>query len=213
MSSDESAKSKDELLLSLEELRNTGVRIGTKVRIKEMRKFIKFIRQDGLSFLDLEKINKRIKVASRFLARFPPERVLVVSGKEFGMQPVKKFCEYTRCIPIVGRFPPGLLSNPYYKDYREADVVLVSDPKVDYKAITEASIVGIPVVAICDTDNSCAYVDLIIPGNNKGRRSLAVLFYLLAREILRVRGEIPPDGDLPESYSAFEAPLIMEGGL
>ncbi|MBO3802824.1 MAG: 30S ribosomal protein S2 [Candidatus Brockarchaeota archaeon] len=194
-----------------DELLASGIQIGTKVRIKEMKPFIRTVRSDGLSILNLQLIDDRIRIASLFMSRFEPSKIVAVSGKEYGKVPVQKFCEHVGAFPVVGRFPPGLFSNPVFSGHISPEVVIVSDPKVDYKAITEASIVGVPVIGICDTDNSCSDVDLIIPGNNKGRRALAAVFYLLAREILRIRGTIPKDGELPEPVSAFESPALVEG--
>jgi len=45
----------------------------------------------------------------------------------------------------------------------------------------------------------------MIPCNNKGRGSLALIFWLLTRQVLRERGEIPPTGDLPVSPDDFKA--------
>jgi small subunit ribosomal protein S2 len=198
-------------LMQRDDLLASGIQIGTKVRIKEMKPFIRTIRSDGLSILNLQLIDERIRTASLFMSRFEPGKIVAVSGKEYGKVPVQKFCEYVGAFPVIGRFPPGLFSNPVFSGHISPEVVLVSDPKVDYKAITEASIVGVPVIGICDTDNSCSDVDLIIPGNNKGRRALATIFYLLAREMLRIRGTIPKDGELPEPVSSFESPALVEG--
>jgi small subunit ribosomal protein S2 len=86
----------------------------------------------------------------------------------------------------------------------------LSDPKADVQAVKEASDVGIPVVALCSTDNDFSYVDLVIPTNNKGRRALAVIYWLLARQIMRERGEIPPDGEISQSIDDFEVKLAKE---
>ncbi|MGQ9514073.1 MAG: 30S ribosomal protein S2 [Thermoproteota archaeon] len=198
-------------LMSRDDLLASGVQIGTKVRIKEMKPFIRTVRSDGLSILNLQLIDERIRIASVFMSRFEPSKIVAVSGKEYGKVPVQKFCQYVGAFPVIGRFPPGLFSNPVFSGHVSPEVVIVSDPKVDYKAITEASIVGIPVIGICDTDNSCSDIDLVIPGNNKGRRSLATIFYLLAKEILKIRGVIPKDGELPEPVTAFESPALVEG--
>jgi len=108
-------------------------------------------------------------------------------------------------IPISGRFIPGTFTNPLFPGHIDADVVLVVDPRADAQAVSEATKVGIPVVALCGTDNSLADVDLAIPANNKGRRALATVFWLLARQVLRERGDIPPDGEIPYSIEDFEA--------
>jgi small subunit ribosomal protein S2 len=110
-------------------------------------------------------------------------------------------------MPIVGRFMPGLISNPLQPKHAEPQVVLVTDPRADAQAIKEATAVGIPVIGLCDTDNVFSGVDLVIPVNNKGRRALAVVYWLMARQVLRERGEIPPDGNIPATIDDFETKL------
>lgn len=197
----------EELLLSRDVLLSAGVHIGTRIKTKEMQPFIYKVRNDGLYILDVEKMNERIKVAAKFLSRFNPPKLLVVSSKRYGRVPVLKFCEFTGATPIVGRFTSGTLTNPLCETYLEPDVLLATDPLADAQAVSEASIVGIPVVAFCSTDNTSSNVDLVIPLNNKGRRSLAVAYWLLCREVKRVRNEIPPDGDLEVPIEEFETPL------
>ena len=196
-----------EFLLPREKYLSTGIHIGSRVKTGDMTKFVYKCRPDGLWILDLEKINERIRVAAKFLARFDPKKVVVVSSRIYGRTPVEKFCELTGAVPIAGRFVPGTFTNPLYPGHIDADVVLVVDPRADAQAVSEATKVGIPVVALCSTDNSLADIDLAIPANNKGRRALAAVFWLLARQVLRERGDIPPDGDIPYSIEDFEARL------
>jgi len=198
---------KEELLLPQEALLSAGVHIGTKIKTKHMEPFIYRVRPEGLFVLDIKKTNERIRVASKFLARFEPSRIAVVGARLYAREPVKKFCEVTGAIPVVGRFIPGSLSNPIYPNRIEPDVIVVSDPRADSQAVKEASSIGIPVVALCSTDNDFTNIDLAIPTNNKGRRALAVIYWLLARQILRERGEIPPDGDLQIPIEEFEVKL------
>jgi small subunit ribosomal protein S2 len=187
---------------------NAGVHIGTKVSAKEMKRFVKLQAADGLNLIDVDKLDLRLRVAAKALARQQDtSKVVIVSSKEYGAKPVEKFCEYTNFKAIVRRFPPGIFSNPVVSYYWPTSLLMVADPKVDEKAIVEASLVRVPVIAVCDTDNSCENIDLIIPANNKGRKSLALIFWILAREISRLRGTIPPKGDLPEPASAFEYPV------
>lgn len=195
------------LLVPASQYMLAGVHIGTTVATKEMKKFVKLMSADGLNMLDIEKLDERIRIAAKAVARMDSSKVVVVSTKEYGTKPVEKFAQYTGVIAITKRFPPGIFSNPKVRYYRPASLVFVVDPKVDDKAIREASIVGVPVIALCDTDNSCSNIDLIIPANNKGRKSLALIFWVLAREVCRLRGIIAPDADLPEPPSAFEYPL------
>ncbi len=200
----------EDLLLSQDTLLSAGIHIGTRMRTKDMDPFIYRVRPDGLFVLDVKKTDERIRVTAKFLAQFEPSKVVAVAARLYGRAPVEKFCEIVGATPIIGRFVPGLLSNPLYPDRIEPSVVVVSDPKADVQAVKEASDVGIPVVALCSTDNDFSEVDLVIPTNNKGRRALAVVYWLLSRQIMRERGEIPPDGDIAQSIDDFEVKLVKE---
>jgi small subunit ribosomal protein S2 len=202
----------EDLLLPQDTLLSAGVHIGTRMRTKDMEQFIYRVRADGLFVLDVKKTDERIRVAAKFLARFEPSKIAAVAGRLYGHSPVEKFCEVVGATPIVGRFIPGMLSNPLYPDRIEPSVLIVSDPKADVQAVKEAASIGIPVVALCSTDNDFSFVDLVIPTNNKGRRALAVIYWLLARQILRERGEIPADGDPSQSIEDFEIKLTRERG-
>jgi len=195
------------LLIPRDQYLSTGIHIGSRVRTGDMKKFIFRCRPDGLWILDLSKIDERIRIAAKFLARFEPEKIVVVSSRGYGRVPVEMFCRVVGATPVIGRFVPGTFTNPLYPGHIEADVVLVVDPRADAQAVSEASKIGIPVVALVSTDNSLANVDLAIPANNKGRRALAAVFWLLARQVLRERGDIPPDGDIPYKIEDFETPL------
>lgn len=205
-----SKETEEKYLLPREELLSAGVHIGSRVKTGDMEKFIYKVRPDGLFVLDLDKLDERIRVAAKFLSRFEPEKILVVSSRLYGREPVKRFCEVVGATPVVGRFIPGLLTNPLYEGHVEADVVFVSDPRADSQAVREATVMGIPVVALCGTDNSLSNVDLAIPTNNKGRRALATIYWLLARQILRERGDIPPDGNIQYTIDDFEVKLEEE---
>jgi small subunit ribosomal protein S2 len=200
----------EDLLLPQDTLLSAGIHIGTRMRTKDMDPFIYRVRPDGLFVLDVKKTDERIRVTAKFLAQFEPSKVVAVAARLYGRAPVEEFCEVVGATPIIGRFVPGLLSNPLYPDRIEPSVVIVSDPKADVQAVKEASDVGIPVVALCSTDNDFSVVDLVIPTNNKGRRALAVVYWLLARQIMRERGEIPPDGDIAQSIDNFEVKLVKE---
>jgi len=196
------------LLLPIENLLSAGMHIGTRINTKDMDPFIYRVRPDGLFVLDVEKTDSRIRTAAKFLSSIDPSKIIVVSTRLYGITPVTKFCEVTFTHPVTGRFLPGLFSNPNHSSHLEADVVVVTDPKADKQAVKEASSVGIPVVALCDTDNDFSKIDFVIPANNKGRRSLATIYWLLARQILREKGEIPPDGDLSTPIEDFETKLV-----
>ena len=192
-----------EYLIPPDEYLAAGVHIGTQIRTGDMKRFIYKVRPDGLYVLDIKKLDERIRIAGKFLARFDPAKILVVSARQYGQKPVMMFAKAVGCDYVIGRFIPGTLTNPMLKEYREPDVVIVTDPAIDRQAVEEATRVGIPVVALCDTNNSTANVDLVIPTNNKGRKALALVYWLLAKEVLKNRGV----EEFPYSSSDFEAEL------
>jgi small subunit ribosomal protein S2 len=200
----------EEFLLPRDTLLSAGIHIGTRMKTKDMEQFIYRVRPDGLFVLDVKKTDERIRVAAKFLARFEQSKIAAAAARLYAQEPVRKFCEVTGATPVAGRFIPGRLSNPLYPDRIEPEVLIVSDPRADSQAVREASSVGIPIVALCSTDNDFSGVDLVIPANNKGRRALAVIYWLLARQVLRERDELPSDKDLPLTIEDFEAKISRE---
>ncbi|MHA1506765.1 MAG: 30S ribosomal protein S2 [Candidatus Asgardarchaeia archaeon] len=195
------------LLIELDKYLAAGVHIGTQVKTKSMLPYIFRFREDGLYVLDVRKTDERIRVAAKFLARFDPDEIAVVSVRQYGKTPVSKFSELVGTKAFVGRFIPGTFTNPSLDRYFEPSVVLITDPKTDSQALDEAVRIKVPIVALCDTDNLVSYIDLVIPTNNKGRRALAFIYWLLARQLLRERGIIGPQDDLPVSVDDFEFKL------
>ncbi|MEM2098170.1 MAG: 30S ribosomal protein S2 [Candidatus Bathyarchaeia archaeon] len=207
---DQEAPEAEELLLPRDTILSAGIHIGTRMKTRDMETFIYRVRSDGLFVLDVKKTDDRIRVAAKFLARFEPAKIAVAATRLYAQEPIKKFCEVTGATPLAGRFIPGLLSNPLYPSRVDPEVIVVSDPRTDAQAVKEAATVGIPIVALCSTDNEFAGVDLVIPTNNKGRRALAVIFWLLARQLLRERGELAADADLAVTIEDFEAKISKE---
>lgn len=197
----------EELLLPRDTLLSAGIHIGTRTKTKDMDDFIYRVRPDGLYVLDVKKTDERLRIAAKFLSRFEARKVAAIGARLYARYPVKKFCEVTKSTSLVGRFVPGLLSNPLYSDHIEPAVIIVSDPKADTQAVKEAGVMGIPVLALCSTDNESSGVDFVIPTNNKGRRALAVIYWLLARQVLRERGDLTADKEMPLSIDDFEAKI------
>ena len=177
-----------EPLVPVEEYLAAGVHIGTQQKSKDMMKFIYRVRGDGLYILDIQATDERIKVAAEFLARYEPAKILVVTSRQYGQYPAKKFADSVGGMAVIGRFIPGMLTNQRLNKYIEPDVIVVTDPIGDSQAIAEAVQAGIPIVALCDTNNMTKYVDVVIPTNNKGRKALSVIYFLLTKELLRLRG-------------------------
>jgi small subunit ribosomal protein S2 len=180
-----------DLLIPVEDYLAAGVHIGTQQKTKDMERFIHRVRTDGLYVLDVSRTDERIRTASSFLANYPPEQILVASSRQYGRFPAEKFAEAVGARARTGRFIPGTLTNPKYAGYIEPDVVVVTDPIGDSQAVKEAITVGIPVIAMCDSNNTTSNVDLVIPTNNKGRKALSVVYWLLANETLDRRGAEP----------------------
>jgi small subunit ribosomal protein S2 len=198
------------LLLPRDTMLSAGIHIGTRMKTLDMEPFIYRVRPDGLFVLDVKKTDDRIRVTAKFLSRYEPSKIAVAATRLYAHEPVKKFCQLTGAIPLIGRFIPGQLSNPQYSKRVDPEVIVVSDPRADAQAVKEASKVGIPIVALCSTDNEFSGVDLVIPTNNKGRRALAVVFWLLTRQVLRERGELGADKDPPATIEDFEAKITRE---
>jgi small subunit ribosomal protein S2 len=194
-----------DLLMPRDILLSAGIHIGTRMKTKDMGQFIYRVRPDGLFVLDIKKTDERIRIAAKFLSRFEPSKIAIVAGRLYARYPAQKFSEIAKATPIAGRFIPGLLSNPLYPRHIEPSVIIVSDPKADAQAVKEAGVMGIPVIGLCSTDNDFSGIDFVIPTNNKGRRALAVIYWILVRQILREKGELPPDKDMPQSIDDFEA--------
>jgi len=198
----------EEYLVPLDQYLAAGVHIGTQQKTQDMKKFIYRVRQDGLYVLDVRKTDERLRVAGKFLAKFDPESILAVSVRLYGQKPVKKFGEVTGAKAIPGRFLPGTMTNPQVKNFFEPDVIIVTDPRADHQAMKEAVEIGIPIVALVDTENFLSYVDLAIPTNNKGRKALALIYWILAREILYNRKEIESREDFKIPVEDFEMRIV-----
>ena len=181
----------------------TGIRVGTPVKTKFMTPFIVRANPEGLYILDISKTLSRIDVAAKFISRADIARVAITSAREYGKTPVQKFCELTGAMSILGRFMPGTFTNPSLPDYMEPEVVVVTDPQADQQAVIEATRAGVPVIAISNSDNVTSKVDLVIPANNRGRKALATVYWLLAREVLKKQGKIKSDSGMPVSIDDF----------
>ncbi|MDD1714982.1 MAG: 30S ribosomal protein S2 [Methanoregulaceae archaeon] len=178
----------NEPLVPVEEYLAAGVHIGTQQKSKDMKRFIYRVRGDGLYILDIRETDDRIKTAAKFLSQYDPMKILVVTSRQYGQYPARKFAETIGGVAATGRFIPGMLTNQNLNGYMEPGVVVVTDPIGDSQAIREAVQCGIPVVALCDTNNMTSFIDLVIPTNNKGRKALSMVYYLLTKEMLHLRG-------------------------
>ena len=177
----------EEFITPLENYLKAGIHIGTKFKTKYMEPFIYKVRQDGLTVLNVQEIDKRLKVAAKMISRYEPESILIVCRRENGWSVVKMFAELTGIRVFAGRYPPGILTNGILESFTETKLIMVVDPWPDRNVINDAINMGIPVMALCDTNNASNNIDLVIPCNNKGKKSLGLIFWILAREYLKSR--------------------------
>jgi len=184
-----------------------GAHIGTRQKTSDMRPFIYKVRNDGLYIIDVNRTDERIRTAAKFISSFTPKHVLAVSVRQYGQKPIRKLGEHTGISVLDGRFRPGTLTNPNAKGYLEPELLIVTDPLGDSQALKESENIGIPVVGLCDTNNETKNIDLIIPTNNKGRRALAMVYWLLAKAILKENGSIASYDEFDVDMDAFEADI------
>jgi len=189
------------MLVNKTEYLTAGVHIGMKSCTPYMKQFVYKIRDDGLAVFNLQKVDERLKTAADFLSRF--NKIMVVSRKDAAKQAVRAFAKSVDGKPVAGRFSPGTLTNPSYKNFYEPDVIMVVDPLLDEQAVIEAKKKRVPIVSFCDTFNTAKDVDYIIPINNNGKKSLALSFWVLAREIQKNRGKLKDDKSFKPTIQDF----------
>ena len=193
----------NELMIPHETYLKSGIHIGTKFRTKAMEKFIYKTRPDGLSVLNLQKVDERINIASKFLSNYETKDILIVCRRENGWKAVKNFGKETGIDVFAKRYPPGVLTNIELDTFIEKKVILIVDEWADRNAIKDSIKMGIGVIALCDTNNHANNIDLIIPCNNKGHKSLGLIFYLLAREYLKNTGKIKDEKEMTLKFDDF----------
>ena len=194
-----------QFLVPLDKYLKVGLHIGTKFRTKYIEQFIYKVRPDGLAVLNVQKIDERIKIATNFLSQYAPEDILIVCRRDSGHQAVELFSKLTGIRVIKGRYPPGMLTNSQLEIFTEKKLLLVVDPWPDKNAVLDAVKVGIPIIALCDTNNESNFIDLVVPCNNKGKKSLGLMFYILAKEYMKNRGLISNDSELKATLDDFSS--------
>ena len=184
------------LLVPLDDYLKMGLHIGTKFRTTYMSPFIYKVRPDGLAVMNVQEIDRRIGIAAKVLSRYTPQDIIVVCRRENGWKAAKMFSKATGIRCITGRYPPGILTNPSLKKFTEASILFAVDPWPDKNAINDGIKIGLPIIALCDTNNEATDVDFLIPCNNKGKKALGLIFYILAREYLKNRGAVQSVSEL-----------------
>jgi len=198
---------KDDLLVSEETYMTSGVHIGTRQKTADIKDFIYKVRSDGLYIIDVKKTDECIRKTAKFILKYDPKDVLIVSVRQYGQKPIRLLSEKTGIQVLDGRFRPGTLTNPNAKGFLEPELLILTDPLADQQSLHEAKNIGIPVIGLVDTNNETKYLDMVIPTNNKGRRALALIYWLLCREILKEKGTIKSYEDFKTTVEDFEAEI------
>lgn len=201
------AVEKEKLEINAELLVKYKVHYGRRVKTSYMEKYIYKIHPKGFFLIDVNKTLEKLRVAAKFLASFPPENVLICSSREYAKKGIEKMCELTGMTPITGRFLPGTISNYLLEFHKDPELVFIVDAFYDNQPLKEASKMRIPVIALCDTNTYPSYIDLVIPANNKGKSSLAIIFWVLTNFYLREKGVLKEDELIDVSPEEFEVEL------
>jgi small subunit ribosomal protein S2 len=195
------------MAISEETYMTSGAHIGTRQKTADIKDFIYKVRNDGLYIIDVKKTDERIKKAAKFISKYDPKKILIVSVRQYGQKPVRILGQHTGIQVLDGRFRPGTLTNPNAKGFLEPDLLILTDPLADTQALHEAENIGVPVIGLCDTNNETKFLDYVIPTNNKGRRALALVYWLLSREILKEKGIIKSYEEFKPTIEDFEAEI------
>ena len=207
---DSEEEKKEAYLLPRDQLLAAGIHIGTKLKTTHSEPWIYRTTGYGLYVINLMKTDERIRIAAKFLSKYDPKKILITSVRRYGRQPVKTFAEVTGAKALYTRFIPGTLTNPKIEHYVETDVLIIIDPHADKQALSESVKARIPVIALFDTDDRLENIDLAIPSNNRGRKALSTVLWVLARQILRERSEIGPEDELKVGSDAFISKFTQE---
>lgn len=210
MEEETGVSAEEDLLVPLDQYLSNGVHVGLKYKTVDMRPFIYKVRQDKLCVFDVKLIDERLRTAAKFIASFNPADILVVSNRVYGKAPIRRFSEAIGARAFIDRFVSGSLTNPRIEAYSEPKLLIVTDPTADQQAIKEASEVGVPVLAICDTNTRIRNIDFVVPSNNKGKNSLALIYWILTREVTKLQGR--EFNTPPEDYisKAEPQPYLLE---
>jgi small subunit ribosomal protein SAe len=177
-----------------------------------MSKYVYCKKKNGVYMLDVVKIYEKIQAAARIIAAIPDPNLIIViflinkkaiSGRQYGQRAIYKFGHHTGAQSVSGRWSPGMLTNQITKTFTEPRLLILTDPRIDFNALKESSYVNIPIIALCNTDNNLQYVDCAIPCNNRSKRSLAMVYWLLTREVLTLTGKLKTGEQLHELVDMF----------
>jgi len=180
-----------------------SVHLGSENLDQGMTRYVHGRNENGIHIIDVRKTFEKIQLAARAIVAINnPKDVCVVGltsarsrAAPFSQRAVIKFAKYIGCHAIAARFTPGTFTNQVQPNFREPRLLIASDPAKDHQPILEASYVNLPVIAFCNTNSNLRNVDIAIPCNTSGKFSIALMFHMLAREVLRLTSKIQRDAE------------------
>jgi len=180
-------KGGDNFLVPVEDYVKQGIHLGTKVMTADMKRYVYKRRADGLVIIDTEQIDKRLRNVVSMLTQYSPKEIVIVCKREAGWKPLEKLGELTGIRVFTKKYPAGIITNSDLPNFFECSIMLVSDQWLDKNPLTDAIQMNIPVIALCDTNNVTASIDVIVPCNNKSNKSLGLIFYIIAKEYCKAK--------------------------
>ncbi len=174
-------------LVPLEDYIKYAVHLGTKVITPNMRKYVYKRRADGLAVLNTNLIDEKLKEAIEFFKNYNPEDVFLACKREAGWEAAEKFSEITGINVFTKKYPAGIITNTELKDFFETELIIICDPWLDKNALKDATITKKPVISLCDANNLTTGVTKVIPCNNKSKKSVGLILYILARGYCHAR--------------------------
>ena len=199
----EKTEPEDNYLVPLDDYLKSGIHIGTKFENQSVKDFIYKTKPSGLKILDVQKVDERLRLGAKFLSQFDPQDILLVCRRETGHKAVKKLAEATGMRCIIGRYLPGTITNTQFSSFIEPKILFACDPWHDKQAVKDAVLCNIPIMALIGSNNSIESIDFPVPCNKKSRKSLPLIFYILAREYLKNKGIIKKDSDFKLKLEDF----------